>query len=230
MRDNIALKSDLFSLEVSNDYFHIKSREKLSVLSSAVLNGGVRDTRDIVNLRVPENGGYSASPEETLRTFCISEGWGDNCVGMMTAASMKSLAVKEKIVCDDVFIAVALTLGLSNPRCAGDRGDIQEVFSEEWRNGTINIVMFTNAELTPSALAESIMIVTEAKCEAMRQADVRSPLSGKIATGTGTDSVVIAAAGIQGYVEYCGKHTLFGEVVANLTISALMDSMEWYNK
>jgi len=222
-------KSDAFSLECSSDYIHIESCNQFSVLSSAVLNGGLRDVRHIVNLRVPKSGEFSVTPKDTLSEFCSSSGWGRNCVGMMTAASMNSLSVKEQF-CDDVYIAVCITVGLSNSRCAGDVADIQNLFSGQYQNGTINIILLTDAALTPAAMTETVMTVSEAKCEAMRQFDVRSTVSGKIATGTGTDAIVVASAGRRGIVEYCGKHTLFGEVAATLTINALMDSMEWYHK
>ena len=227
MSNYYELKSNTFSLELSSDFFHIESSEKLLILSSAVLNGGFYKANHILNLRVPKGGGEANSPQDALIDVCLSHGWGKYCVGMMTAASMKSMAIKEK-VSENTYIAICLTVGLSNTRTAGDKADIQKLFSDDYHNGTINIALITDAELTLPAMTEALMIITEAKCEAMRRRGVKSPISNRVATGTGTDSVVVAAAGKKGRIQYAGKHTLFGQIIANLVIEALFDSMKWY--
>jgi adenosylcobinamide amidohydrolase len=58
--------------------------------------------------------------------------------------------------------------------------------------GTINIILLTNAKLTEGAMARSLITITEAKVAALQDLDVRSSYSPNLqATGTGTDNVVV---------------------------------------
>jgi iron complex transport system ATP-binding protein len=59
----------------------------------------------------------------------------------------------------------------------------------------------------------------------LQDLNVKSPVSGKIATGTGTDSCAVAS-GSGPVVDYCGKHVLFGELLAKAVYQALKKSLE----
>jgi len=74
-------------------------------------------------------------------------------------------------------------------------------------------------------MVECIMMATEAKSACLQNLGVKSPVSGEIATGTGTDSCAIAC-GTGPKVEYCGKHVLFGELLAKAVYKALKESLE----
>ena len=146
-------------------------------------------------------------------------------VGMMTAASMASyrLACRKE---QGVEIFVLATAGLSNARRAGDPAEYRRITSEPEEAGTINLMMATNACLTQAAMVESLMMITEAKAAVLQDAGIMSPVSGLIATGTGTDSVAV----INGFgpeVRYCGKHVLFGELLAQAVIEAVQGAVSW---
>ena len=70
------------------------------------------------------------------------------------------------------------------------------------------------------------MTTTEAKAAALQNLEIISPVSNKTATGTGTDSIAIAADPIAEKVQYCGKHVVFGEVLARLVIEAITSSIK----
>ncbi len=74
-------------------------------------------------------------------------------------------------------------------------------------------------------MVEAIMIATEAKTVALREADITSYKSTQVATGTGTDSIAIASSNGHPAVNYCGKHVLFGEILSRLVIKALLSSI-----
>ncbi len=149
--------------------------------------------------------------------------WKGICVGMMTAANMTSLAQSEQQI-ENVWIRAFITAGLSNARCAGDTADYQQISEEPKKAGTINILVLTNACLTDSAMVECIMMITEAKSACLQQLNEKSKVSNCIATGTGTDSTAIAC-GTSTKVAYCGKHTIFGELLAKTVICALRESL-----
>lgn len=86
--------------------------------------------------------------------------------------------------------------------------------------GTICHIMVTNAKLDPGALVSSIITVTEAKNVALQELDIRSAYDREwIATGTGTDQVIVAS----GYGEKCAYvqgHTKMGEMMAKAVIDS----------
>ena len=76
------------------------------------------------------------------------------------------------------------------------------------------------------AMVEAVQIVSEAKAAALQDLAILSGVSKQIATGTGTDAIAIVSGEGPVEVAYCGKHTLFGEMLAKLTIEAISASIE----
>ena len=233
MDDGGSLGDGLFGghrLERHRDHMLIRLAQPCRILSSAVLNGGLVSATYLLNMRVPENKsadvGAHAEPEDTLEAYARGLGLAGPVVGMMTGAHMQSIQVRT--ACEaGVDIAIALTSGLSNARRAGDAADARVWFKTDLPAGTINIALVTSATLPPAAMAECLMIVTEAKTAALADAGVNSPVSGRPATGTGTDATAIISGG-GAAVRYCGKHTRFGELAAQAVIAALSASIAWH--
>lgn len=228
MGSNVNKRMENLTLEVTDDYVHIEFPSSVEILSSAVLNGGHTYADGILNLRVPKNesdeGGEFLPPEVTIEKYIQEHNWNGEHVGMMTAAKMESFA-EYFIEKDDVKIQCFVTLGLSNARRAGDKADWPYFDETVLKPGTINIIFGTNANLTKEAMVECIMMITEAKAAAMQDLIVISPISDKIATGTGTDSVVVFNG--QGReIRYCGKHVLFGEMLATAVYNAINASVD----
>ena len=198
------------------------------VLSSAVLNGGLVRAAHIVNVKVEENFAGSRTsfeaPEVTLASYCERQCWRGTAVGMMTSASMDSFRQTRRDA-QGVEVVAIVTAGVSNARRAGDRAEWRHVGERPGENGTINIIALTNARLTPGAMVEAVIVVTEAKSVALEQLDVRSCTSGERATGTGTDAVAVASGFGPKEVRYCGKHVLFGEMLASAVIDAVTSSL-----
>lgn len=210
------------------DHLLIRFARPCRVLSSAIVNGGFATATAFLNMRVPENKSSSVGvhddPVVSVARYAQALGIGET-VGMMTGAHMNSIQVVSETH-DGVTIAAALTSGISNARRAGDRADYCEWSTSELPAGTINIALVTTANLTPAALAESLMIVTEAKAAVLQDANVRSPISGLVATGTGTDATAIVS-GDGPEVRYCGKHTRFAQIAARCVAEALTASIQW---
>ena len=215
------------TLDHAQNHIHVEFRSPQSVLSSAVLNGGIVQASHIVNLKVPKHCASPEAPEQSLKKYCDHAGWGGTIVGMMTAAPMDSFRMVRESV-QNIDVLVLVTSGLSNPRRAGDRAEHRNMTIESEDIGTINIIAMTSAILPEPAMVEALMIVTEAKSAALQEAGVMSELSNKIATGTGTDSIAVVSGHGPERVRYCGKHVLFGEVLGRLTTEAVTSSIDWY--
>lgn len=227
MSDNSITFPPQILFEKTEDHIHLEFIVPFSALSSAVLNGGFKDVKHIVNLKVPKKFCSAEKPDITLNNYCHQYGWQGITAGMMTAASMKSMCMKQ-IKVENVDFIVVLTTGLSNPRRVGDYAEYRNLSPISVEHDTINIILISTATFTPTAMVEAIMIITEAKVAALQKANILSPISKDIATGTGTDSVIVASQKkAEIGIEFCGKHTLTGELIGQLVIKAITDSIKW---
>ena len=214
-------------VEQTPDHVHVQFDTPYSVISSAVLGGGAADASHILNLRVEKQAPDtdSNSPETMLSNYCMDNDWKGHVVGMMTAASMDSYRMV-KATEEGVDIIVLATTGLSNARRAGDYAEHRRIGPDNPPAGTINIICLTNSGMVPAAMIEAVMTATEAKAAALQNLEIQSPVSSQTATGTGTDSIAIAADPMAEKIQYCGKHVVFGEILACLVIEAVTSSIK----
>jgi len=231
----IALTQYAF-LEHTSNHVHIEFSKAHQVMSSAVLNGGLVCADHLVNMKVPketpDNGSSDSdspnneSPEQALSNYCSNSGWYGTSVGMMTAASMKSFRMA-KVTEQGIDIIIVVTSGLSNARRVGDVAEYRSMATDSKAVGTINIIFLTSAKLTAAASVEAVLMITEAKAAALQEAKILSPISNKIATGTGTDSVAVVSGHGPELITYCGKHVLFGEILGRLVMDTVASSIAW---
>lgn len=205
----------------NSQYFLLRWPEPRPCLSSAVLNGGLCQAQQLLNLRV-DGKPYECSPEASLQEYADTLQCRGSTVGMMTAASMNSLRERHATLNGEP-LSVYVSCGLDNARRAGDAADWQEV--NPLPVGTINIVLITSMTLSTATQAEVMMLLTEAKSAALQNLQIKSPVSGHIATGTGTDSCAVIG-GFGRDQRWFGKHTDVGEQVARMLIAALTDSIQ----
>ena len=223
-----ALTSDI-RLECTAECIHVELGTPCPTLSSAVLNGGLVDASHILNLNVKnqwiKEDDSNNGPAVMLCEYIQNQGWAGKTVGMMTAADMESFRIARAAE-QGVEIFVLATAGLSNARRAGDHAEHRELGRPLYDPGTINLVCLTTARLSRAAMVEAVITTTEAKTLALRKLGIRSPVSNKPATGTGTDAVVIVSGHGQTRISYCGKHVVFGEILANLVMDAVCSSIK----
>lgn len=208
-------------------HVHIRLQGRWMVLSSAALGGGMVLAEHLLNLRVDGGDLVAAPPESTLKGYSLSQGWTGTVVGMMTAASMRSLAV-EHVERDGIHLAAAVTSGLSNAKRIGEPAELQGFDHVEPTAHTINIQVLITAELTPAAMAESLAMAVEAKVAVLQNLHVPSATGAIPATGTGTDAIAVASLRGGHPVRYAGKHVLMGEMLGRTVIRALTRSLGWY--
>ncbi|MAT52432.1 MAG: hypothetical protein CMK32_14745 [Porticoccaceae bacterium] len=213
------------TLDHSSRWVSIHFDEPRPVLSSAVLHGGLVRTRHWLNLKVidnPEDG--VDHPADTLAEIIQRQGWPGDTVAMMTAASMQSLRLRAAAI-EQQSLLVAVTSGLANARRVGDRAEYRHLLDPVPSVGTINLAVISDLSLTPCVMVEALMVVTEAKAAVLEEQGTRSPVSGALATGTGTDALAIFGRDGGPTPRYAGKHTLLGETLGRLACSAIADSV-----
>ena len=86
--------------------------------------------------------------------------------------------------------------------------------------GTINAILLVDAALTPGAMVNAVITATEAKTMTLATWDVRTP-QGDPASGTSTDSLVVACTRRGAGLSYAGPATTVGWLVARTVRAAI---------
>jgi adenosylcobinamide amidohydrolase len=143
---------------------------------------------------------------------------------MATAADMDNLAVVTREFGPLTVIVLATAGAKTNAiRTGVDEGTYIE---GETPQGTINIMVLTNARLTDAAMARAIVTVTEGKTAALQDLKVPSTYSPSMqATGTGTDSVIVVSGTTGPQASYTGGHSRIGELIGKATYAAVVESL-----
>jgi len=224
MKFNVEIES--IEAEVKNNILLIWSNTPLRILSSAVLNGGLKEANGIINVQVSESCGTNKNdehwnPEDFLKTEVQRLRLpNDKVVGLMTAAKMQNVAVSTK-KCDGTTLTVFVTAGTSIAATAGEATASKKHASELQKCGTINAILLVDGNLTESCMVEVQKTVTEAKTVALRELDVRSQFSGDIASGTLTDSVAVACTKKGDAINFAGTFTTIGELIGKCVREAV---------
>lgn len=155
-------------IERENEYIavHASANGDFNVLSSAVYNGGsVRASSTIINLNVSEdfNGDAFAVFDSFIEEKKLER---EKVVGIMTAVPMENAVIKKKGA-----ITAIITAGIAA--------------------STINIILAIEKNLSQAAMANTLIVATEAKTAALFDLDMRDE-QGDLFTGDSTDSVVVA--------------------------------------
>ena len=110
-----------------------------------------------------------------------------------TAAHMDNAAIANLTSEEGVDVSLAITAGIShNGGRSGDPASYDESKSgTKEKSGTIISIMAIDADLSDQAMFEAMLILTEAKSCVIQELQAKSLYSNGIATGSGTDQVVI---------------------------------------
>lgn len=187
-------------VEITPQAVWLTAHEPLQALSSAVLGGGFSTLRSLFILHVDKD--YNNDdPRRHLETVADQKGLPLPTIGMLTAAALERTGFAEANR-DGLSVAVVVTAGVSNATSAGITPPASLV-----PPGTINIVVLVDGEMTPSAMVNAVITITEAKSDCLRRMGIRIN-NGEPATGTSTDAVVIAQSGHGKKIPYAGPAIL----------------------
>ena len=196
-------------LSFFKEYIRLESPIPLRTMSSGVVGAGTGWYQKFVNRHVDKNYNCSDHRQE-MSAFLSANGFEPaETVGMMTAVFLDDAAY-QLYEHDDFSIFVVVTAGFSNAIDASK----SEMHSYEFSPGTINTWIFVNGELTEEAFIQSIMTATEAKGKVMNDQKVIDKVTGTIATGTSTDSILIAATQQGKCLEFAGTITPLGKLIS----------------
>lgn len=211
------------------------------VASTSVLNGGCRE-----GMRYLYNHSYSRSPlvqhkintkmaapnlfqhyKELTRQLQLPV---EQTVAMGTAAKLEHRA---QVQCDQQNLGVQaiVTAGIDyNGGRAGDPPSYDERTGENLMPapGTINTMLFIDAALSPGVLVQALMTATEAKAAALQELQAGSHYSNGIATGSGTDTIMVVSNTASDCSLYdAGQHSLLGSKIGQIIIAATKQALAY---
>ena len=194
-------------------------------ISSGPLGGGIGVRDWVLNATVPHD--YDRTDPDCHLTEIgrALKLVGIGC-GLLTAAD-----VTRHHLAADSGVHAAATVGLSSPAWAAapDRHFRRELPSgvqttaltdgDEYRVGTINIVVAVPVRLSEAALVNAVATATEAKVQALHETGVR-------ATGTASDAIVVHCPTDGTPETYGGPRSAFGARIARAVRAAVLAGAE----
>jgi adenosylcobinamide hydrolase len=223
------------TVERTDDAVVIRFHGRRNVLSTSWMNGGYReDLEAVFNHQISleacdtchaGNGSVQQYLEGVARDLGLDP---ETVTGLITRAEMKNTAsIAESF--RDVTVRAIVTAGIDkNGGRAGDPASFCENGDSAGPvGGTINTIILINANLPEYAMTRAVMTATEAKVAALQQLMARSIYSTGIATGSGTDMIVIVAdPGSSRHFSNTGKHSKLGELIGRAVIRATAVALE----
>lgn len=206
------------NIEYRHPWLIADLRRQMRAVSWAPHRSGVVDARRIVWREVRN---ADLTPELDVEAWLAAELKAadlEDSVAMLTSRNLETRHHSKQTV-DDATAECLATVGLGNAERVGHRADTGGI-----PIGTINLLLVVSTGLAEAALLEALTIAAEARTIAVTDAGHRVP--GGIATGTGTDCIVVAAP--VGGTRHVGKHTDIGEALGKAAYEAVsLGVREW---
>ncbi|NKB82500.1 MAG: hypothetical protein GKS05_11555 [Nitrospirales bacterium] len=203
------------------------------LVSSAVYGGGIVRASAIINHQVdldlldgdalPCKPNSFPDPRRYLGQIAQTLGVPSPCVGLMTAVDMRWLVVKREEA-EGVWVEGFFTVGVTNAVHAGEPIRKRPRPADSFQTGTINIILITNARLSSAALIGAVGVATESKTAVLFERHILNDSGSDIATGTGTDALVIAT-GDGPRLRYSGTHTKIGELIGRVVARGVNEGL-----
>ncbi len=219
------------------------------VLSTCRAAGGLRDDLEyLYNHQSCEPAGHShrlpssayRDPIAYRQAVCAPHHLpAERCATLGTAANMGNACIAVEHF-RDLTVAAVCTGGVEgNAGRAGDPASVAEIEGGFEKlppatampgPGTINTMIFISKPLIPGALVRSVMTATEAKTAVLQELAVNSRYSDRLATGTGTDQIGVAALETgETPLTSAGKHAKLGELIGRTVYTAIKGTLALQN-
>ncbi|MDC6270347.1 adenosylcobinamide amidohydrolase [Lysinibacillus fusiformis] len=208
---------------VTEHFIQLQSEIPIKTVSSAVHNPGIGWHNCLLNRSVPSDYVISDVKREVNEFLQRGHFSPTNTVVMLTAVPTALVAINE-ISAPFGSVIVAVTAGVGN---AVDVSRVHERQDKPYI-GTINTWVIINGCLSEEAFFQAMMTATEAKTKAMQSENIRDERSGTIATGTATDSLLIAATQKGKEMLYGGPITEVGKMIAKGVFETTVQAIRNY--
>jgi adenosylcobinamide amidohydrolase len=210
LTDNADLKLEIpiegVGAEIKDDCLLIHSEKPLEVLTSSNKSKGHDKYSWIVDKQVPLDSEHS-NLDQLLEESLEKMGLPKQTLGFVTAAEVKNAVVVSKRL-QNFTVSTVVTAGIHAAVTAGDEA------IENLTPQTVNTIVLVDGNLTVSGMVSAVITATEAKTVVFRELDIKSLLSGEIATGTASDAIAVACTGTGRQTAFAGTGSILGELIA----------------
>ncbi|KAB7705371.1 ATP-binding cassette domain-containing protein [Bacillus aerolatus] len=221
LEDEEEVEVDGTCIRQNGEFIALDAPILLKTLSAGVTGAGWGWHRSFVNRRVDKNYWHD-SYKEDMKQFLRRYGFDVNeTVGMMTAVHLHTAAYR-LVEVEGISVFAAVTAGVGNAVDVSRAAEHDRAFLP----GTINTWVFANGHLSEEAFVQAVMTATEAKVKALIDKSVKDPLTGSQATGTSTDSVLIAATQRGTYQSFAGTITPLGQAIGKAVYECTVQALE----
>ncbi len=224
-RKQASIKIDQSFLELTQKHIILNAPVPLRTMSSGVLNSGLGWYNNFINRHVDIDYNVRDYKQE-MRMYLEKYGLKESeTVAMMTAVYLDNVGIVEVDVAE-FSLLVVVTAGVRNAVDAS----LGESHTFELTPGTINTWIFVSGELTEEAFLQAIVTGTEAKTIALRELAVLDQHTNTLATGTSTDSILVAATQTGTNLEFAGPITQLGSKIGASVHKATKQALKNYYK
>lgn len=210
------------------------------VISTSVLNGGIRDDLEgVFNYNCLGERYECTLTEDTYELELLQNAKelgfvSDKVTGLSTAAWVDFVSVKAEEFMG-LKVTAIVTGGIDkNAVRVGDPASYYEkngVFhsieeKEPPSHGTINIILYINKKLSHGVLSRALVTCTEAKVAAVEEMMIGSLYSHGLATGSGTDgTIVISDLTSDEMLTDASEHGKLGEMIGRTVMDAVKEAL-----
>lgn len=205
---------------LTKDYIQLHTDFPLKVISSAVHNAGMGWYNTLLNRSISPYYDIANVREETEQFLQEHSFTSTSTVVMLTAVETTCAAI-QSFKNEHCEVIIMVTAGV------GNAVDVTKAWERHHQPhiGTINTWVIINGKLSDEAFYQAMILATEAKVKALAVENIKDPHTNTIATGTATDSLLIAATQQGSEMQYAGPITevgkLIGRGVFQTTVAAI---------
>lgn len=208
---------------ITPHYVKLHANAPLKVVSSAVHNAGMGWYDTFVN-RCVNLDYYCDDVKKETQQFLVNEKLSPtSSVVMLTAVPPENVVIETFL---EGRVIVAVTAGIGNAVDATKTYEREDIYHA----GTINTWVIINGKLSDEAFFQAMITATEAKTKALAQENIVDKRTGTIATGTGTDSLLIAATQKGEEMPYAGPITDIGKWIGRGVFETTVKAITKYNR
>ena len=148
-----------------------------------------------------------------------------SCPTLLTAVHAENYHCVSELTKEKIKVSAITTAGIKSNAINIHHDRVQDAPSTV---GTINIILCSNVNLTETAMAQALGMVYESKASLFHDNHWKSAYSDTIATGTGTDSVIIASNIDEDIdqVSYSGSHSVIAGMISEVVRSSIECSVK----
>lgn len=223
MTMNYTKLDSLFSIKQCDKLFFIKLPNEFHICSWAIQNGGFKKLRKVCWLEVSNSElRPDVDPIDLVQRKVNSTDFEQSTI-MLTSHPVTNYVYRSYKE-EKLRVSVIATVGMSNAVAIGEKPQFERQCS------TINILCSISSSIQQPAFYEALALISEARTSACLEANIKSPYTGTLSTGTGTDCVAFAANLEDKGLLYTGKHTLTGYLIGKTVKEAVSVGLKSWKK